>query len=97
MLVPGAHEQLEQLADCEVATGRIGKGKFVTDLVAVAPAVAAFDDISGGDEVRDDPERAPLGDFEGRRDLAQAHPGVPSDAEQRPGVVGEEVPVAHTA
>ena len=33
----------------------------------------------------------------GRRDVAQTHTGVPGDAEQRPSMVGEEIPVAHTA
>jgi hypothetical protein len=47
------------------------------------------------DQLGKDLVGTPLGDADGSGDVAQADPGVLSDAEQDVGVVGQEVPAAY--
>src|SRR5260370_5023029 len=65
------------------------------DAVAVAAAVLLLDHVAGLDQVGDDAEGAALGYLQAGRDVAQAHPGVMSDAQQNPGMIGQEGPAHH--
>jgi hypothetical protein len=65
------------------------------DLVAVAAAVLPLDHVAGVSQVGDDAHRAAFGDAQAGRDVAQAHPRVVNDAQQDPGVAGQESPVRH--
>jgi len=62
------------------------------DLVAVAAAVLLLDDVAGPGQVGDDAVGAALGDVELGRDVARADPRVVRDAQQDPGVAGQERP-----
>jgi hypothetical protein len=63
------------------------------DPVAVAAAVFVLDDVSGLGEVGEDAVGGALGDACSGRDVAQPYARVVGDAQQDPGVVGEEAPV----
>ena len=60
------------------------------DLVAVAAAVLLLDHVAGVGQVGDDAGRAAFRDVQAGRDVAQARAWVISDAQQDPGVVGQE-------
>ena len=65
------------------------------DAVAIATAFLLLDDIAGLGQLRDDSERAALGDAERRGDVAQARPWILSYAHEGSGMVGEEGPFGH--
>jgi hypothetical protein len=65
------------------------------DLVAVAAAVLVLQHVAGFGEVGDDAVGAAFGDAQTRRDVAQSRARVMGDAQQDPGVVGQETPVRH--
>jgi hypothetical protein len=73
--------------------GRFGQGEVVSDAIAVATPILVLDDVAGFGELRDGPERAALGDAERGGDVAQAHAEVVRDADEGPGVIGEEAPL----
>ena len=92
-LVPA--EELQHLADGAFPARRLRQRQVVLDLVPVPTPVALLDHLAGLREVGDHGERGPLGDAEGRRDVAEANPGIARDAQQDPGVIGEEGPLGH--
>jgi hypothetical protein len=65
------------------------------DLVAVAATVFPLDHVACLGQVGDDAVRATLGDAQDGRDVAQSRARVVGDAQQDPGMVGEEAPVRH--
>jgi hypothetical protein len=65
------------------------------DLVAVAAAVLVLDDVPGLGEIGDDAVGGALGDARPGRDVAQPHALVVGNAQQHPGVIGQEAPVRH--
>src|SRR5207248_5133513 len=65
------------------------------DLVAVAAAVLLLHEVPGLSQISDDAVGAALGDAHPGSDVAQSHAGVVGDAQQHPGVVGQEAPVCH--
>jgi len=65
------------------------------DLVAVAAAVLLLDEVAGCGQVGDDAVGAALGDVQAGGDVAQACARVVGDAQQRPGVIGQETPACH--
>ena len=65
------------------------------DLVAVAAAVLVLDDVLGPGEIGDDALGGALGDARPGGDVAQPHARVVRDAQQHPGVAGQEAPVRH--
>ena len=65
------------------------------DLVAVAAAVLVLDHVTGGGEVGDDAVGAALGDAHSGGDVAQSGPRIMGDADEDPGVVGQEAPIGH--
>jgi hypothetical protein len=65
------------------------------DLVAVAAAVFLLDDVPGCDQVGHDAVGAALGDVQAGRDIAQPGARVAGDAQQDPGVIGQEAPARH--
>jgi len=67
----------------------------VLNVVAVPATVFALDDVPGFGQVRDDARGAAFGDGEGGRNIAEPHVGITGDAEQRPTMVGQEVPCSH--
>jgi hypothetical protein len=66
------------------------------DVVAVAAAVAFFDDIARAAEIGDDPVRRPLRHTESRREIPQSSFGLVRKEEHYPGVRRQEAPVGHT-
>jgi hypothetical protein len=72
-----------------------GSGRCAGDLVAVAAAVFLLDDAAGLGQVGADAVGAAFGDAQAGRDAGQAHPRVRCEAQQHPGVVGQEGPVRH--
>ena len=75
--------------------GRLRHRKIGLHPVAVPAAALLLDDVPGLGEVTDDPERAALGDPDGRGDITQPHPRVAGDAQQHQSVVGQEAPGPH--
>jgi hypothetical protein len=75
--------------------GGLGQREMRLDLVAVAAAVFLLDDVSGRGQVGDDAVRAALGNAQAGRDVPQPRARVAGDAQQHPGVVGEETPALH--
>jgi hypothetical protein len=67
------------------------------DPVAVAAAIFVLDDVPGPDEIGDDAVGGALGDARPGRDVAQPHARVVGDAQQHPGVVGQELQSATPA
>jgi hypothetical protein len=63
--------------------------------VAVAAAIFLLDHIVGFGQVGDDAVRAALGDAHVGRDVTQPHARVVCDAQQHPGVAGQETPARH--
>jgi len=78
---PGAEQVVE-------VSGQVG-----LDLVAVAAAVHVLDDVPGLGALGDDAVGGALGDARAGRDVAQPYARVVGDAQQHPGVVGQEAPV----
>jgi hypothetical protein len=89
-------QQGQDFADRALMPVRFRQRQVRLDVVAIAAAVLLLDDIAGLDQVRDDAERAALGDVQAGRDVTQAHPGVVSHAQQDPGVIGQEGPARHS-
>jgi hypothetical protein len=65
------------------------------DLVTVAAAVFVLDDVACRGQVGDDAVDTALGDAQPGGDVAQPQPRVAGDAQQHPGVVGQETPGRH--
>jgi hypothetical protein len=65
------------------------------DLVAVAAAVFLLDHVAGSGQAGDDAAGAALGDAQAGRDVAQLRARWGGDAQQRPGVAGQETPARH--
>ena len=65
------------------------------DLIPVPPALFGLDQVARLSEVGHDPMGSALGDAQAGRNVAQAHVGVVGDAQQRPSVVGQEIPGSH--
>lgn len=65
------------------------------DAIAVTTPVLVLDDVAGFDQVGDDAEGAAFGDVDHGGDVTQAHAGVVRDADEDPGMVGEEAPLRH--
>ena len=78
--------------DSVFAGGGFGQREVRLDLVAVAAAVFVLDDVPGVGQVGDDAVRAAFGDSQAGGDVPQPGAGVLGDAEQDPGVIGQEVP-----
>ena len=74
-----------------------GERQVGLDLVAVAAAVFVLDDVSGLGEIGDDAVGDVPGDAGPGRGVAQPHARVVGDAQQQPGVVGQEAPVRYSA
>ena len=68
---------------------------MLLDAVAVAATLFVFDHIAGADKVGDHVVGAALGDADHGGDVAQPHPRVMGDAQQCPGMVGEQAPTSH--
>ena len=87
-----AGEEGQDFADGAFPAGGFGQGQVRLDLVAVAAAVLLLDEVAGCGQVGDDGVGAALGDVQAGGDVAQARARVVGDAQQRPGVVGQETP-----
>jgi SUF system for Fe-S cluster assembly SufBD-like protein len=92
----GAREEGEDFADGEMLAGFVRR-EVGLDLVAVAAAVFLLDGIAGRGQVGDDAVGAALGDAHRGRDVAQPHARVICDAQQDPGVLGQEAPALHAS
>jgi hypothetical protein len=90
-----AGEEGQDFADGAFPAGGFGQGQVRLDLVAVAAAVLLLDEVAGCGQVGDDGVGAALGDVQAGGDVAQARARVVGDAQQRPGVVGQETPACH--
>ena len=88
----GAGKKGQDFADGALVPGGFWQRQVRLDLVAVAAAVFLFEHVAGLGQVGDDAVGAAFGDVQADRDVAQAHPRVVCDAEQDPGVVGQEGP-----
>lgn len=62
------------------------------DLVAVAAAVLLLDYVASLDQFGDDAVGVALGDAQSGSDVAQPYPRIAGDAQQHPGVAGQEAP-----
>ena len=85
----------EDLADGGLPAGRLGQWQVGLDPVAVAAAVSLLHHVAGLGEVGDDAMSGALGDAQAGGDVAQPDPWVVGDAQQHPGVVGQETPFRH--
>jgi hypothetical protein len=108
-LVPGrqpgwadddAGEECQGFADgCESPAvrhwQRPAKRQMGLDLVAVAAAVLALDDVPGLGEIGNDAVGGALDDARPGRDVAEPDARVVGDAQQHPRMVGREAPVRH--
>src|SRR5579859_506132 len=90
-----AGKEGQDLADGGSLAGATGQWQVRLDVVAVAAAVLLLDDIAGRGQVVDDAVRTALGNAQAGCDVTQAHPRVVCDAQQHPGVVGQETPALH--
>src|SRR5580704_15920369 len=91
----GADQEGQDLADGAFPPVRFRQRKVRLDMVAVPAAVLLLDHVTALDQARDDAERAAFRDIQAGRDVAQAHPGVMSHAQEYPGVVSQEGPARH--
>jgi hypothetical protein len=89
-----ASEEREDFADGQVAVG-LGQRQVGLDLVAVAAAVFVLDYVAGIGEIVDDAMSSALGDAQAGRDVAQPGSRIAGDAQQNPGMVGQETPGRH--
>jgi hypothetical protein len=87
-----AGQEGQDFADGAFPAGGFGQGQVRLDLVAVAAAVLLLGEVAGCGQVGDDGVGAALGDVQAGGDVAQARARVVGDAQQRPGVVGQETP-----
>jgi hypothetical protein len=77
--------------------GWLPQGHVGLDLVAVAAAVFLVDGVAGCGQVGDDAVGAAFGDARAGRGVAQPVARVVGDAQQHPGVVGQEAPALYTS
>jgi hypothetical protein len=70
--------------------GGFGQREVRLDLVTVAAAVFGLDHVAGCGQVGDDAVGAALGDVQAGCDVAQPRARVAGDAQQHPGVAGQE-------
>jgi len=87
-----AGQQGQHIADGAFPAVWFWQRQVRLDVIPVAAAVLLLDHVAGLDQVGDDAERAALGDVQAGRDVAQAHPGVMSHAQQHPRVISQEGP-----
>ena len=85
-------QDVEQLPDALRAGDRVGEREVRVDRVPIAPALSLAGDVAGGAELGHDPVRGAFGDPDSVPDVAQADAGVVGNAEQDPGVIGQERP-----
>jgi hypothetical protein len=90
-----AHRDGQDVTDGWFLAGRFWQREVRLDLIAVAAAVFVLDDVSGRGQVRDDAVRAALGDTHGGGDVPQPRTRILRDAQQHPGVIGQEAPSLH--
>jgi hypothetical protein len=91
----GVSQEIEHFADGSVSGGGLSQWKVMLDLVAIAAAIAFFDDVLSIGKVGDDAIGAAFCNAERAGDVPQARVGIVSDTQHYPGVVGEEAPVRH--
>lgn len=84
----------EKLAEALVLGLEVSEGQLRVDPVVVAPSDACSFQISGLDEVGDDPLDRAFGHAHPLRDVRHAHARILGDAEQHDEVVGDERPTA---
>ena len=98
-LLPGAvaYEQGQDFADGGFLAGWFWQREVRLDLVEVAAAVFVLDDVAGCGQVGDDGVDAAVRDAQAGRDVAQPRARVVGDAQQDPGVVGQETPAFHAS
>ena len=89
----GAGEEGQHLADGGLLAGGFGQRQVGLDLIAVAAAVFLLQHVTGFGQVGDDAVGAAFGDAQAGREVAQPHARVAGDAQQQPGVAGQETPV----
>src|ERR1022692_2971076 len=90
-----AHQEGEDVANGGLLAGWFGQRKVSLNLIAVAAAVLVLHDIACRGQVRDDAVRASLGDAHRGSDVPQSRTGILRDAQQDPGVIGQETPARH--
>jgi hypothetical protein len=91
----GIDEQCQHVTDGPALGDGFVQWQMCLDLVAAAPPVTFLDDVTGGREVGDNPERPTLADAYVRCDLPQADSGVARDGKENPRMVGKEAPILH--
>ena len=92
-----AHEEGQDFADGGFLAGGFWQREVRLDLVAVAAAVFVLDDVPGCGQVGDDAVGAAVGDVQAGADVARPGARVVGEAQQDPGVVGQETPAFHTS
>src|SRR6185437_4200296 len=85
----------QDLADGAFPAYGLWQREVRLNVVVVAAAVLLLDHVPGLGQVREDAEGAAFGDVQAGRDVTQPHGGVVGDAQQDPGVVGQETPARH--
>src|SRR5712671_2225826 len=91
----GAEQQGQHLTDGAFPADGFWQREVRLDVVAVTAAVLLLHHVSGLDQVRDDTEGAAFSYVQAGRDVAQAYPGVMSNAQENLGVVSQEGPARH--
>jgi hypothetical protein len=83
----------EELADALFASNRVGEREVLVDRVVIAPPVSLTGDVTGGSQLRGDAVSGPFGNAETLADVAQADGRIVRDANENPGMVGQESPI----
>ncbi len=91
----GARQEGGDFADGGLLASGFGQREVRLDLVAVAAAVFLLHHVAGCGQVGDDAGGAALGDAQAGRDVAQPHSRFVGDAQQDPGMAGQEIPALH--
>lgn len=89
------HEDVEQRVQVNIPLSRKRYRQPSTDLVPVASSDPIAIEITGLDEISDDPLCCSLGDLNICGDVAYPNPGVIRDAQQRQPMICQEVERSH--
>jgi hypothetical protein len=88
-------DDLEQLTNGPLLSDSVSQRQVPLDVVAIATAISALDDVSSCGEVVHDPESTALSDVQLGGDVAQTAGRVTGDAHQGTRVFGEKAPFLH--
>ncbi len=89
-------EHGENLPDVVAALHRVTQRLIWADAIEVAATFALPIQITGIDEIADDPLGGAFGDADAIGDISESQPGITRDAEQGVRMVGQKRPLRHS-